>query len=146
MLDWWKDPRLGTDDDEGAYDYYAEELPQDHSEWSRYPTRCGDCGKERRLHVTHYHYFYCWHGWDSMDYSVCWKCYLKSTISSIMSKVKEYIRKHTRKFHIRAYVVFRKYCKKHNIPKTQFSRLWTSHYDFWVDKANYKFLKGEVNR
>ena len=139
MNKWWKDPRL---DDEGTYDYLAEELPENHSEWSRYPSKCGDCGKEHRLNITHYSYFYCWDGWDSMDYTVCWKCHLKSVVKSKISKIKKYIRNHIKKFNIGAYMVFRKFCKKNNIAKEHRSHLWETYYDYWTDKANYKFLKG----
>ena len=88
MNKWWQDPRLGTDDDEGAYDFYAEELPDDNSEWSWYPSKCDECEKERKLHRTDSHYFYCWDGWDSMDYTDCWKCRLESKLHSIKRKIK----------------------------------------------------------
>lgn len=139
MNKWWKDPRL---DDEGTYDYLVEELPQDTSLWSRYPVNCDDCGKERRLHVTHSHYFYCWDGWDCMDYTVCWQCYLKSAIRNSISKIKKRIHNHTKKFNIGAYVIFCKFCKRNNIAKEHRSHLWESYYDYWSDKATYKFLKG----
>ena len=142
MIKWWQDPRLGTDDDEGAYDYYAEELPQDKSQWSQYPCKCDDCGKERKLHRTDYHYFYCWDGWDSMDYTTCWRCHVKSIIKSRISKIKKNILSCGKKFNLGAYLVFRKFCKKHNIQKEYRSDLWRDHYDYWTDKANYKFLRG----
>ena len=136
---WWNDPRL---DDEGTYDYLVEELPQNHSEWSRFPTVCNDCGKHTKLHKTDYSYFYCWDGWDSMEYTVCWKCHVKRTVRSWFSKCKKAILNHCRKLNIGAYIVFRKFCKKHNVSKEQRAHLWTSCYDYWSDKANYKLMKG----
>lgn len=142
MNKWWQNPILGTDDDEGAYDYYAEKLPQDNSTWSRYPCKCDDCGKERRLHHTDTHYFYCWDGWDSMSYTTCWKCHLKGVVKSRISKIKKNIFSFGKKFNISAYLVFRKFCKKHNIAKEHRADLWNTYYDYWTDKANYKFLRG----
>ena len=139
MNQWWKDPRL---DDEGTYDYLVEELPQDNSKWSRYPSKCDDCGKERRLHRTDSHYFYCWDGWDSMSYTTCWRCHIKSIIKSKITKIKKNIRQHHRKFNIGAYLMFHKFCKKHNIAKEHRVHLWEDYYDYWSDKANYKFLRG----
>lgn len=139
MNKWWQDPRL---DDEGTYDYLVEELPQDNSTWSRYPCKCDDCGKERRLHRTDYHYFYCWDGWDSMDYTTCWKCHLKGVVKSRISKIKKNILSFGKKFNISAYLIFRKFCKKNNIKKEYQSDLWYTYYDYWTNKANYKFLRG----
>lgn len=139
MNKWWKDPRL---DDEGTYDYLVEELPKDHSTWSRYPTKCDDCGKIRGFHMTHSHYFYCWDGWDCMDYTVCWKCYLKSLIRSSILRIKKFIRSRISKLDIGAYIVFRKFCKKHNIHQEVRKDMWVKYYDLWHDKAMYKILKG----
>ena len=139
MNQWWKDPRL---DDEGTYDYLVEELPQDNSKWSWYPSTCDDCGKEQKFHRTDSHYFYCWDGWDSMSYTICWKCYLKSVIRNRITKIKKNILNHSKKFNIGAYIMFLKFCKKHNIAKDQRSHLWETYSDFWTDKANYKIMKG----
>jgi hypothetical protein len=139
MSKWWKDPRL---DDEGTYDYLVEELPRDSSTWSRYPSKCDDCGKIRGLHVTHSHYFYCWDGWDCMDYTVCWKCHIKGIIRSSILKMKKFIRGHSAKLDIGAYIMFRKFCKKHNIQKEMRKDMWINYYDMWHDKAVYKILKG----
>lgn len=139
MNEWWKDPRL---DDEGTYDYLVEELPQDNSQWSWYPSICDDCGKERKLHHTDYHYFYCWDGWDSMSYTTCWKCHIKSVIKSKMSKIKKNILNYSRKFNVSAYLVFRKFCKKNGIAKEHWSHLWNTYYDHWTDKVMCNFLKG----
>lgn len=142
MNKWWKDPRL---DDEGTYDYLVEELPRDKSEWSWYYTKCDDCGKYHRLNVTDSHYFYCWDGWDSMSYTTCWKCRIASIIKSNMRKVKKFIQHHCLKMDTRAYKIFRRYCKKYNIPKEQQKDLWLKYYDdIWHDKAMRKFVKGVV--
>jgi hypothetical protein len=140
MNKWWQDPRLGTDDDEGAYDYYAEELPQDKSEWSRYYTKCDDCGKHRKLHRTDYHYFYCWDGWDSMSYTTCWKCHVKGAAKSSICKVKKFIHNNALKLDIGAYIMYRKFCKKHNLTKDVCKDMWTRYYDMWHDKAVRKII------
>lgn len=142
MNKWWQNPLFGTDDDEGAYDFYAEELPQDTSKWYWHQSKCDDCGKQRKLHRTDYHYFYCWDGWDSMDYTMCWKCHIKSVIKSKISKIKKNILRCNRKLNIGAYMSFCKFCKKHNIAKDKRSNLWESCYELFADKANYKILKG----
>lgn len=139
MSKWWQDPRL---DDEGTYDYLVEELPQDNSRWSWYPSVCDDCGKERHLTKINTHYFYCWDGWDSMNYTTCWKCHIKSIIKSNITKIKKNILSCSKKFNIGAYLMFRKFCKKHNIQKEYRADLWNNYYDYWTDKANYKILKG----
>jgi hypothetical protein len=140
MLKWWQDPRL---DDEGTYDYLVEELPIDKSEWSRYPTKCGDCGNTRSLHVTHYHYFYCYDGWDSIDYSVCWKCYVKSVIRNKVSKLKKMLRYKSDKVSKRkAYKMFLCYCDKHNIAHQYRQQVWDCMHDYFESKANYQIMKG----
>lgn len=83
--EYWKDPRL---DDEGTYDYLAEELPSDSVEWEWYYCKCESCGKYHRLNVCSTHCFYCWSGWDSMTYVECWKCRLKDKIHAIKAKFK----------------------------------------------------------
>ena len=139
MNEWWKDPRL---DDEGTYDYLVEELPGDKSEWSWYPRTCDECGKERKLHRTDSHYFYCWDGWDSMSYTTCWKCYLKLILKSKLSKIKKNILSCSKKFNFGARKMFNKYCNKRNISKELRKYLWDDYYDVWADKASYKFIKG----
>lgn len=140
MNKWWKDPRL---DDEGTYDYLVEELPSDNSRWSWYYTKCDDCGKYHRYNRTDSHYFYCWDGWDSMSYTTCWKCYIKSIIRSSMLKIKKFIQHHGLKIDVNAYKIFCKYCNKHNIPKEQRKELWFKYYDdIWHNKAMHKFVKG----
>ena len=140
MNKWWKDPRL---DDEGTYDYLVEELPSDNSRWSWYLYKCDDCGKYHRYNRTDSHYFYCWDGWDSMSYTTCWKCYIKSIIRSSIIKIKKFIQHHGLKIDVGAYKIFRKYCNKYNIPKEQRTELWLKYYDdIWHNKAMHKFVKG----
>lgn len=89
MNEYWKDPRL---DDEGTYDYLAEELPSDTAKWQWYYQKCDSCGKYHRLNFDSTHCFYCWDGWDSMSYVECWKCRLKDKIYSIKAKIKRKIK------------------------------------------------------
>ena len=86
MNKYWQDPRL---DDEGTYDYLVEELPSDTQKWQWYYQKCGTCGKYHRLNFESVHYFYCYDGWDSIDYTECWKCRLKSKIYGIKYKIKK---------------------------------------------------------
>jgi hypothetical protein len=67
---------------------------------------------------------------------------MKSVIKSKMHKIKKNILNHHKKININAYLMFRKFCKKHNIAKEYRNDLWENSYDYWSDKANYKFLKG----
>ena len=92
--EYWKDPRL---DDEGTYDYLVEELPRDSIKWEWYNYKCQSCGKDHRLNLFSSHYFYCWDGWDSMDYTECWRCVLKGKVYSLKRKT---IRKVTCKMQI----------------------------------------------
>jgi hypothetical protein len=87
--EYWKDPRL---DDEGTYDYLLEELPSDTANWQWWYHKCDSCGKYHKLNFASVHYFYCYDGWDSMDYTECWKCILKSKIHSIKRKFKDKIK------------------------------------------------------
>lgn len=84
--EYWKDPRL---DDEGTYDYLVEELPSDTERWERGYQTCQSCGKDHWFNFTSTHYFYCWDGWDSMSYTECWRCKLKSKICGIKYKIKQ---------------------------------------------------------
>ena len=140
MNEWWKDLRL---DDEGTYDYLIEELPSDNSRWSWYHTKCDDCGKYHKLNVINSHYFYCWDGWDSMNYTTCWKCRTVSIVKSSTRKVKKFIQHHYLKIDVEGYKIFRKYCKKYNIPKERRKDLWLNYYDtIWHDKAMRKLVRG----
>lgn len=75
-------------DDEGNYDYYAEELPEDSVDWEHGVCRCESCGKYRHLTQKSKHYFYCYDGWDYMGYNECWRCVLKTNIKRLKNRVK----------------------------------------------------------
>lgn len=90
-MNWWKAPVLqGPENDYGDYDYLIEELPHDYAKWefTPYTCRCHSCGKERHLNFRSEHFFYCYDGWDSMDYTECWVCDIKDRIYSIKRKFK----------------------------------------------------------
>ena len=84
--EYWKDPRL---DDEGTYDYLVEELPIDTIRWEWYYKKCDSCGKHHYLNLYANHHFYCWDGWDSMDYTECWWCIFTGKIHSFIWKIKK---------------------------------------------------------
>lgn len=93
--DWWKAPILqGPENDYGDYDYLATELPEDCAKWefSKEKWKCETCGKYHHLNLNSAHYFYCWDGWDSMDYTECWRCYMGSKVHSKIYKVKRKIK------------------------------------------------------
>jgi len=95
MKDWWKAPILqGPENDYGDYDYLIEEIPKDYAKWelSKYRWECDDCGKESFLLYRTAHYFCTLDGWDSMEYSCCWKCYIKNRIASFKYKIKRGIK------------------------------------------------------
>lgn len=90
MSDWWKSPVLqGPENDYGQYDYMIEELPQDKAEWefTRYKSQCNSCGKVSHLCFHSVHHFHTLDGWDSMDYSECWKCMVSDKIYSVKRKI-----------------------------------------------------------
>lgn len=91
MGNWWKDPRL---DDEGTYDYLVEELPKDYEKWelSKYKWRCDECGKESHVLFHSVHHFYCWDGYDYMDYNECWRCMISNKLHRIKHKIKKQIK------------------------------------------------------
>ena len=92
MKNWWKNPVLqGEDNDYGQYDYLIEELPHDEErlEWSY--GKCDSCGKHHRLNFYSSHYFYTYDGWDSFDYTDCWKCRFENAIWKIKNKIKKEI-------------------------------------------------------
>ncbi len=95
--EYWKDPRLGTDDDEGMYDFYACDKP-DNKQYKCWSTcKCDDCGKEprfKRYGKAWNAYWYCWDGWDGDSGFVCWKCLMKSKIYGVKSKIKKKIKQH----------------------------------------------------
>lgn len=91
---WWQDPRLGTDDDEGAYDYYACNKPDNSIKKCWSTCKCDDCGKEPRFnrYGEEWHaYWYCYDGWDGDSGFVCWKCMLKSRFYAWKRKIKKKI-------------------------------------------------------
>lgn len=90
MKDWWKAPILqGPENDYGDYDYLIEELPDDYAKWEydKYTCHCDSCGKERHLVFYSVHHFHTLDGWDSFDYTTCWKCALKDKIYMIKCKI-----------------------------------------------------------
>ena len=93
--EYWKDPRL---DDEGTYDYLVEDLPGDTAKWEWYYTKCNSCGKYHKLNFVQNHYFYCWDGWDGMDYTECWKCVLKNKLHSLKRKTIGKLKKRIAKY------------------------------------------------
>lgn len=114
MNEYWKDPRL---DDEGNYDFYVEELPSDTAKWQWYYQKCDSCGKYHKLNFESTHYFYCWDGWDSLDYAECWKCKLKSRAYGVKSKIKKKIFKGIERH--KEYHKLIKKLKANNIPITK---------------------------
>lgn len=110
MNEYWKDPRL---DNEGTYDYLVEELPSDTAKWQWYYQKCNSCGRHHRLNFESVHYFYCWDGWDSIDYTECWKCRLKDKIYGITAKIKKKVKQR------KEYRELIKELKKNNIPITK---------------------------
>ena len=108
--EYWKDPRL---DDEGNYDYLVEELPTDTQEWQWWYEKCDSCGRYHRRNFVSTHYFYCRDGWDSMSYTECWRCRLKSKISSIKCRIKKRFKQH------KDYYKMIKMFKDKNIPITK---------------------------
>ena len=114
--EYWKDPRLGTDDDEGVYDYYACDKPDNKKYMCWSTCKCDDCGKEPRFNrygEAWNAYWYCWDGWDGDSGFVCWKCLLKSKSYGIKSKLKKNIKQH------KEYRKMIKMFKEKNIPITK---------------------------
>lgn len=96
MNDWWKAPVLqGPENEYGDYDYLIEELPRDYAKWEldRCKWRCDSCGKESRMLFRSVSHFYTLDGYDSMNYTECWKCRLKDKMHSIKCRVKRRIKK-----------------------------------------------------
>lgn len=93
--EYWKDPRLGTDDDEGAYDYYACDKPDNKQYMCWSNCKCDDCRKEHRFKrygKAWSAYWYCYDGWDGDSGFVCWKCLLKSQIYTLKRKFRDKIK------------------------------------------------------
>lgn len=101
MDKWWKAPILqGPENDYGDYDYLIEELPKDYARWSltKETWKCDECGEYSHLLFETAQHFYCWDGWDSMQYNTCWKCEVKSYIHRLKWKVQKAIKKHIKAF------------------------------------------------
>jgi hypothetical protein len=112
MKNWWKNPVLqGEDNDYGQYDYLLEELPHDEARWEWLYKKCDSCGKYHRLNFYSNHYFYTYDGWDSFDYTDCWKCRFKDKVWSIKNKMKKEIKAHKLAFSL----LNRKHSIKRNI-------------------------------
>lgn len=95
MNDWWKAPVLqGPENDYGDYDYMIEELPHDYAKWEfdKYAWKCDNCGKDSHLLFRSVSHFYTLDGYDSMDYTECWKCRLKDKMRSIKYRIKKEIK------------------------------------------------------
>ena len=95
------------------YDYFYTKLPSDEQKWQWWYTKCDSCGKYHRRNFVSTHYFYCWDGWDSMSYTECWRCKLKSKIASIKCKIKK--KRQQRKKYNEWMALY----KKKNIPITK---------------------------
>lgn len=95
------------------YDYFYTKLPSDTAKWQWYYQRCDSCGKYHRRNFVSTHYFYCWDGWDSMSYTECWRCKLKSKLCSIKYKMKQKRKQH------KEYRKMIKMFKEKNIPITK---------------------------
>lgn len=97
MNDWWKAPVLqGEDNDYGQYDYMIEEIPENYMGWEfdrEYKWACSDCHKESHLLFRAVQYFHTLDGYDSFDYSECWKCFLRNKIHCFKWKIQKNFKK-----------------------------------------------------
>lgn len=93
MKNWWRIPATqGAEYDE--YDYCYTELPKDEVKWRWLYSRCDSCGKYHHLNLYSSQYFYTMDGWDSLDYTDCWRCKIENKIWSVRNKVKKEIKAH----------------------------------------------------
>lgn len=76
------------------YDYFYTKIPSDTSKWERYYSKCETCSKYHWFNKVDTHYFYSIDGYDSMSYTECWRCKLKSKIYAIKASVKKKIKQH----------------------------------------------------
>lgn len=116
MNNWWKSPVLqGPENDYGDYDYLIEELPKDIAKWEWFgdKCRCDSCGKYHHLNFYSVHYFHTYDGWDSMDYTECWRCDMGQKLCFYVRKIKRKIR--VLKTTIRLYKLNRKDYKRYSI-------------------------------
>lgn len=95
------------------YDYFYTKIPSDTSKWERYYSQCETCGRYHWFNKVDTHYFYSIDGYDSMSYTECWRCKLKSKISGIKCKIKK---KREKRNHYRKMI---KILKEKNIPITK---------------------------
>ena len=101
MKNWWKSPILqGPENDYGDYDYLIEEIPENYAKWelSKYRWKCDDCGKERHLRFCTSNYFHTLDGWDSLSWSTCWKCYIRTKIYNLKWKIQRGVIKRAKAF------------------------------------------------
>ena len=93
MDKWWNIPAT-ADAEYDEYDYFYTELPHDYVGWEfdKYKRICDTCGKESHLLQRSEHYFYTLDGYDSCDYSTCWKCMIEDKIWSVKHKIKKRIK------------------------------------------------------
>lgn len=82
------------------YDYLYTKMPNDTSKWERYYEKCQSCGTYHWFNKVDTHYFYTMDGYDSISYTECWCCNVKSKVYGIKSKMKKQIkqRKEHREF------------------------------------------------
>lgn len=73
--------------------------------------KCDSCGKYHRLNFYSNHYFYTYDGWDSFDYTDCWKCRFGNEVLKIKNKIKKEIKTHKLAFSL----LNRKHSIKRNI-------------------------------
>ena len=71
------------------YDYFYTKMPSDTQKWQWWYEQCDSCGKYHRRNLVSTHYFYTLDGYDSMTYTECWRCKLKSRIYNIKYKIKK---------------------------------------------------------
>lgn len=95
------------------YDYFYTKIPSDTSKWERYYSQCETCGNHRWFNKVDTHYFYSIDGYDSMSYTECWRCKLKSKICGIKAKLKKKIKQR------QEYRNMIKMFKEKNIPITK---------------------------
>lgn len=110
MKNWWRIPAT-QDAEYDEYDYYYTKLPEDEANWEWYYRKCDTCGKYHRWNFYSNHYFYTYDGWDSFDYTDCWKCRFDDKVWSVRNKIKKEITAHKLAFSL----LNRKHSMKKNI-------------------------------
>ena len=122
MNKWWKSPVLqGPENDYGDYDYLIEDIPSNTVKWERWERKCDECGKMHTLNLVYTAYFRTLDGWDSMDSSECWKCYLKRKMKAPFKAIQKKI---TRAVRIQTeYRTLKKMLKKVGTPLTKETKM-----------------------